>query len=87
MPKCLFYKGLDIEYVSFYFFSDLEKILDITAAGEDAKNLPESYVIFITENGIFGKGLSLYDKSAPVGCSFFINRTIRMIPALLDLIC
>ena len=33
---------------------------DITVPGEDAKNLPESYVIFITENDIFGKGLPLY---------------------------
>ena len=33
---------------------------DITVPGVDAKNLPESYVIFITENDIFGKGLSLY---------------------------
>ena len=33
---------------------------DITVSGEDAKNLPESYVIFITENDIFGKGLPLY---------------------------
>ena len=33
---------------------------DITTPGEDAKNLPESYVIFITEKDIFGKGLPLY---------------------------
>ena len=33
---------------------------DITVPGEDAKNLPESYVIFITENDIFKKGKSLY---------------------------
>lgn len=33
---------------------------DITVPGEDAKNLPESYVIFITENDNFGKGLPLY---------------------------
>jgi len=33
---------------------------DITVPGEEAKNLPESYVIFITENDIFGKGLPLY---------------------------
>ena len=33
---------------------------DITVPGADAKNLPESYVIFITENDIFGKGLPLY---------------------------
>ena len=33
---------------------------DITVPGEDAKNLPESYVIFITENDIFEKGLPLY---------------------------
>ena len=33
---------------------------DITVPGEDAKKLPESYVIFITENDIFGKGLPLY---------------------------
>ncbi len=33
---------------------------DITVPGEDAKNLPESYVIFITENDIFGKRLPLY---------------------------
>lgn len=33
---------------------------DITVPGEDAKNLPESYVIFITENDIFGKDLPLY---------------------------
>lgn len=33
---------------------------DITVPGDDAKKLPESYVIFITENDIFGKGLPLY---------------------------
>ena len=33
---------------------------DITVPGDDAKNLPECYVIFITENDIFGKGLPLY---------------------------
>ena len=33
---------------------------DITVPGEDAKNLPESYVIFITENDIFKKGKPLY---------------------------
>lgn len=33
---------------------------DITVSVDDAKNLPESYVIFITENDIFGKGLPLY---------------------------
>lgn len=40
---------------------------DITVPGEDAKNLPESYVIFITENDIFGKGFPLYH----------IDRTIK----------
>ena len=33
---------------------------DITVPGEDAKNLPESYVIFITENDIYKKGKPLY---------------------------
>ena len=33
---------------------------DITVPGEDAKNLPESYVIFNTENDIFKKGKPLY---------------------------
>ena len=33
---------------------------DITVPGEEAEKLPESYVIFITENDIFGKGLPLY---------------------------
>ncbi len=33
---------------------------DITVPGEDAKNLTESYVIFITENDIYKKGKPLY---------------------------
>lgn len=33
---------------------------DITVPGVDAEKLPESYVIFITENDIFGKGKPLY---------------------------
>ena len=33
---------------------------DITEPGEKAKNLPESYVIFITENDIYKKGKALY---------------------------
>lgn len=33
---------------------------DITLPGENAEKLPESYVIFITENDKFGKGLPLY---------------------------
>jgi len=33
---------------------------DITVPGEEAKNLPESYVIFITKNDIYKKGKPLY---------------------------
>ena len=33
---------------------------DITIPGADAENLPETYVIFITENDIYKKGKPLY---------------------------
>lgn len=32
----------------------------ILIAGEEYENLPETYVIFITENDVFGKGMAMY---------------------------